>query len=277
MARGLGTPALRGETRTIAGFATRCWQGGAGFPVLIIHGSGPGASAIGNWGGLLDALAERYRVMAFDLIGFGESTRKASPPHFDVALWCEQASRALALLDGETVGIMGHSVGGAIALKLAAQNRRIGKVLTTGCMGTDVRVNAHLKRLWRCPKSRDELRAVSMSLVYDRSLIDEPFLDRRMQVIGVPEHRRHFDSMFSGDLQQYVRAATLSEEELANISCDVLMVHGRDDEPFPPEETSWVLARRLPNADVVGLSRCGHCVALEQPEKLMAGARMLFG
>ena len=47
--------------------------GGKGFPILMIHGSGPGASTQGNWRLVLDPLADRYQIYAMDLIGFGES------------------------------------------------------------------------------------------------------------------------------------------------------------------------------------------------------------
>ena len=46
-------------------------EGGSGFPIMLLHGSGPGVSALGNFRLILGDLARRYRVLAFDLIGFG--------------------------------------------------------------------------------------------------------------------------------------------------------------------------------------------------------------
>ena len=71
--------------------------------------------------------------------------------------------------------------------------------------------------------------------------------------------------------------SALDQGTLAKVGCDVLMVHGRDDEPFPFAETSLPLSRALPRADVVALARCGHSPALEQPAKLVQLARMFFG
>jgi pimeloyl-ACP methyl ester carboxylesterase len=51
------------------------WQGGQGFPLLMLHGSGPGASTLDNWRLVLDRLVERYHVLAVDLIGFDKSGR----------------------------------------------------------------------------------------------------------------------------------------------------------------------------------------------------------
>ncbi|HZU64472.1 MAG TPA: alpha/beta fold hydrolase, partial [Novosphingobium sp.] len=65
------------------GLSVGCRIGGAGLPLLLIHGSGPGASTIGNWRLVLEDLANRYHVHAMDLVGFGESDRKPAPPYFD--------------------------------------------------------------------------------------------------------------------------------------------------------------------------------------------------
>src|SRR5215472_11721797 len=111
------------------------WQGGRGFPVLMLHGSGPGASTLGNWGLVLDRLAERFQVVAVDLIGFGKSSQKVDEPYFDLDLWLRQAAHMLKLLSGEKVGVIAHSLSAVLALRLARMERRISKVLTTVAMG----------------------------------------------------------------------------------------------------------------------------------------------
>jgi 2-hydroxymuconate-semialdehyde hydrolase len=67
----------------------------------------------------------------------------------------------------------------------------------------------------------------------------------------------------------------LSKETLAAVSCPVLMLHGREDRGFPVEST-LSLARQLPRADVLLLSRCSHSVAFERSEAFLANARLLF-
>lgn len=62
------------------------YHGGKGAPLLLIHGSGPGASSIGNWRTALGPLSERFEIFAMDLIGFGKSGRLPSTPYFDFPL-----------------------------------------------------------------------------------------------------------------------------------------------------------------------------------------------
>ena len=45
----------------IEGYGVRYWEGGSGFPLLMVHGVGPGTSVVGNFGPAMEALAERIR------------------------------------------------------------------------------------------------------------------------------------------------------------------------------------------------------------------------
>ena len=101
--------ALAERDITVEGHGVHLWEGGDGFPILMLHGSGPGAGTVGNWRLVLEPLAARYRITATDLIGFGASGRKAQEPYFDLPLWRRQAQAVLALLPGDEVGVIGHS------------------------------------------------------------------------------------------------------------------------------------------------------------------------
>ena len=113
-----------------------CYEGGSGFPILLLHGSGAGTSSASNWALVLDELATRYRILAADLIGFGRSARKVQRPFFDLELWTRQAQFLLDRISaGADVGIIGHSLSGFLALRLASRNRNLVKVAVTGCPG----------------------------------------------------------------------------------------------------------------------------------------------
>ena len=269
--------ALAESDTSFEGIGVHLWEGGSGFPILMIHGSGPGASTLGNWRLVLEPLAARYHVIAIDLIGFGLSGRKKQPPYLDFDLWLRQAESALTRFADREVGIIGHSISGAIALKLAARQTRISKVLTTGSMGARFTPNEHTERVWTFPETREDLRQTAECLVYDKSVITAEYLDNRMKVLHSGGYPEYFRSMFAGDRQSYIDSAVLTDQELASVGCDVLMIHGRDDQPFPYEATTRALAAKLPQADVLTIARCGHSPALEHPAKLLDAARMLFG
>jgi pimeloyl-ACP methyl ester carboxylesterase len=89
---------------------------GAGPPVILIHGS---ASSRGQWRAAVLDLAPRYRVLAPDLHGYGETPPPASLKAlaFDDEV---ELVAALADLAGTDVHLVGHSYGGAIALRAAS-------------------------------------------------------------------------------------------------------------------------------------------------------------
>jgi 2-hydroxymuconate-semialdehyde hydrolase len=252
-----------------------CWEGGRGIPLLMLHGSGAGASTPGNYKRVLDPLTEHFHVLAADLVGFGQSGRRTREPYFDMEMWGRQAEHLIARLPEGPVGVVGHSLSGAIALKLAGRNRRVAAVLTTGTMGTSFPTKPGL-RGWMFPESREQLRQFAEGTVYTNSLIDDAELDHRSSILYAPGYREYFSSMFSRERQYYIDASALSADELRRIECPVLMMHGAQDASFPPENTELVLAKSIPQADVVILGRCGHSVALEYPEKFLAAASLLF-
>jgi 2-hydroxymuconate-semialdehyde hydrolase len=244
---------------------------------LMIHGSGPGASTAGNWSKVLEPLSEIFSVYAMDLIGFGRSGRKPAPPFFDFDLWIEQSRKMIELIPGEEIGIIGHSISGALALKLAAREPRVSKVLTTGCMGAPFAINEDTIRTWTFPRNREELMRTAQCLIHDHRLIDERYLQTREAILFKDkEYADYFATMFAGDKQQYVSASLLTPEELARVRCDLVMMHGRNDRPFPAEQTTLTLAKSLPHADIVLLGECSHSIAFEFPEKLVAAAGRLF-
>ncbi|HCE9271285.1 TPA: alpha/beta fold hydrolase, partial [Pseudomonas aeruginosa] len=60
-----------------AGYRTNLHDSGEGFPLMMIHGSGPGVTAWANWRLVMPELAKRRRVIAPDMLGFGYSERPA--------------------------------------------------------------------------------------------------------------------------------------------------------------------------------------------------------
>jgi 2-hydroxymuconate-semialdehyde hydrolase len=259
------------------GATARYLEGGAGPPVLLLHGVGPGTSCQGNFRLVLAPLAERFHVYAMDLVGFGRSGRKAAPPYFDFDFWCRQAERMLAEMPDGPVGVVGHSLSGAIALRLGARVKRIGGILTTGSVGTAFKVNRHLERLWTLPRSREELRDVMSVIVHDASSVTDDALDERLAVLQAGDYAAYFEALFGGDKQRLADSWVLSPTELAAIACPVTMIHGRNDLPCPAEETTLRLAASIPQADILLLARCGHGPALEYPQKFMTAVESLFG
>lgn len=264
------------ERFEVEGIPVACYRAGAGMPLLMLHGSGPGASSMGNWRAALGPLSERFEVFAMDLIGFGQSGRKPIEPYFDYTLWLRQVRVMLARIPGERVGVIGHSLSGSLALTLASLEPRIAAVMTTGAMGGPFKPVAQTRRVWTCPRNRDELVLALSGIIHDTSVITEAYLAAREPVVFAPGYADYFDTMFKGDPQQYVDAALLSPSTLAAVHCPVLMLHGREDAAFPPS-SSIAISEALPHADLVLLRACSHSVAVERTATFLALAHDFFG
>ncbi len=245
------------------------YRAGRGTPILMLHGSGPGASSLGNWGTVLAPLAENFEVFAMDLIGFGKSGRKATAPYFDHSMWVRQAQAMLARMPGERLGVIGHSLSGSIALTLASLESRVSAVVTTGTMGATFTPVEETHRVWTCPRDRQELIKTLSGIIRDITVIDEAFLAVREPVVFAPGYADYFDEMFQGDHQQYVNAARLSANTLAQVRCPVLLLHGREDHAFP-STNSIEISQQLARADLLLLGECSHSVAFERSHTFLA-------
>ncbi len=258
------------------GIKVHFWEGGSGFPFLMLHGVGPGTSIQGNFGPVLEPLATKFRIVATDLIGFGNSGRKPAPPYFDVELWVRQAEAMLDLLPPGPCGVAGHSMGGAVALELAARCPRITKVLTSSSVGAPYVLPMALDAFWSAPAETGALRAAMQRMVHDPAAVTDAMIEDRLRFLSGSDYATYFADMFAAPRQRYLDAGVITDAEFAAIRAKVVMLHGRNDQPCPAAETTIKLAARLADADVHLLGQCGHNLPRERPAAYIAAADALF-
>lgn len=122
--------------------------GKAGAPwVVLIHGLGQEASK--DWLPILPVLAKNYRVLMFDLPGFGRSGRP------DAALtperYADLVHRVISHTSSEPVFVVGHSLGGAIALRHAySYPEQVKRLLLIDAAGL-LEVNVFTRHLIKVP------------------------------------------------------------------------------------------------------------------------------
>src|SRR4029077_13215502 len=115
---------------------------GAGTPVVMLHGGGPGASAWSNFGPNLPVFAGRFRTLMADMPGFGRSDKPPVNGNYFTF-----AADALAGLLGELgigrVHLVGNSLGGGTAGRFAlAHPERAGRLVLMGPGGLNLNVLA---------------------------------------------------------------------------------------------------------------------------------------
>lgn len=93
---------------------TACLEAGSGDPVLLLHG----VSAAGiTWYPVIGSLSEYFRVIAPDIVGYGESDKPAAD--CDAPYYCAWLTAFLGTVGVQKAHVIGHSNGGAISLRFA--------------------------------------------------------------------------------------------------------------------------------------------------------------
>ncbi|HEV8567639.1 MAG TPA: alpha/beta hydrolase [Actinoplanes sp.] len=239
-------------------------------PTLLLHGSGPGVSAAANWRPIIPALAKTRRVIAPDQLGFG-GTATGEPRTYGRAAWTAHALRLLDTLGVAEVDIIGNSMGGAIALSLAAARpAAVRRIVLMGTMGVAMALPDGLDRVWAYEPSVEGMREVIELFAYDRSLVTDELIEMRYQSSRNPPVRDSWHSMFPPPRQRWVDDLALSGAELSAIRQPVLMVHGRDDKVVPWQRSSLPLVDLLPDVRLHVIGGCGHWTMIEKTADFLA-------
>jgi pimeloyl-ACP methyl ester carboxylesterase len=252
-----------GATTDAGGIKTNYLEAGQGDPVVLIHGSGPGVTAYANWRLVMPALAERFRVLAPDMVGFGFSDRP-SDISYGLQTWADQVVGFLDSLDIETAHLVGNSFGGSIALRVATQHpQRVGKLVLMGSMGVSFPITEGLERVWGYEPSFENMRAVLDVFAYSRELINDELAEVRYRASMQPGFQESFSAMFPAPRQRWVEAQTTPEEEIRRLPHRTLVVHGREDQVIPLQ-TSLDLSRLIERSDLHVFGQCGHWSQIER-------------
>jgi len=252
-----------GATADANGIKTNYLEAGTGDPVVLIHGSGPGVTSYANWRLVLPALAENFRVVAPDMVGFGFSERPANI-EYGVQTWADQVVGLMDTLELPKAHLVGNSFGGAIALRIAAQHPdRVGKLVLMGSMGVPFPITEGLDRVWGYQPSFENMRKVLDVFAYSRDLVNDELAEVRYRGSIQPGFQESFAAMFPAPRQRWVEAMCTPEDQIRRLPHRTLIVHGREDQVIPVQ-TSLRLMELIDNADLSVFSHCGHWSMIER-------------
>jgi pimeloyl-ACP methyl ester carboxylesterase len=252
-----------GATGDANGIKTNYLEAGTGDPVVLIHGSGPGVTSYANWRLVLPALAENFRVLAPDMVGFGFSERPANI-EYGVQTWADQVVGLMDTLEVPKAHLVGNSFGGAIALRVATQHPdRVGKLVLMGSMGVPFPITEGLERVWGYEPSFENMRKVLDVFAYSRDLVNDELAEVRYRSSIQPGFQESFAAMFPAPRQRWVEAMCTPEDEIRRLPHRTLIVHGREDQVIPLQ-TSLRLMELIDNADLSVFSHCGHWSMIER-------------
>ncbi|MCV7301263.1 alpha/beta fold hydrolase [Mycobacterium barrassiae] len=251
------------------GIETRYLEAGSGEPVLMLHGSGPGVSGTANWQYNIPALAEKFHVLAPDIVGFG-GTERPDDIVYSLRAWTDHVWAFLDAHGIEKTAIVGNSLGGRIALQMATdQPERISRMVLMGSPGVGMTLTDGLKALRAYEPSHDAMRALLRDyFAVNPALITDELVAIRYEASVADGAFEAYRAMFF-DPRHKGSELGITEDEVSAITTPALLVHGREDRVVPLSVSVTMLGL-LPNADLHVFSRCGHWTQIERADEFSA-------
>ncbi len=202
-------------------------QGEGGEPLLLLHGFG---GDLNNWLFTAPALAAERTVYALDLPGHGGST-KDGPGDLDFLVGA--ARQFLDAQELERVHLVGHSLGGLIAARLALDApERIASLTLVAGAGLGDEINGDYIDGFIAAERRRELKPALELLFADRALVTRKLVDDVLaykRIDGVDEALR----AIAGNLFDEGRQRVVIADRLAELTVPLLVVWGSDDRIIP--------------------------------------------
>jgi pimeloyl-ACP methyl ester carboxylesterase len=258
-----------GRTVDAGGIATHYHDVGSGQPVLLLHGSGPGVSAWANWQHNIPVLAERYRVIAPDIVGFG-ATQRPDDIHYSLGTWIGHVWAFLDALGIEQTSLVGNSLGGRIGLGMASQHpERLDRMVLMGAPGVGMTLTQGLLALREYEPSEQNMRDLLLGcFAVDPAIITDGLVRARYEASVAPGAFEAYRDMFFSPRHAGSELG-ITEEEVRAIATRTLLLHGREDRVVPVE-VAWNMVRLLPDADLAVFARCGHWTQIERADDFNA-------
>lgn len=248
---------MRSRSVQVSGHRIHYLAGGEGPPLVMVHGV---ASRAADAALLYPGLMRHRRVYALDLLGYGDS-EKPRDATYSVAMQAEVVRGFMDALGLREADMLGVSLGGWIALKVAAEHpRRVKKLVLVSSAG--LAFPTTLRETTFSPGDLDELRA-SLALQTDQArriptFVLRDFLRRSKQKAWIVRR----------SMRAALRADDLLDQKLQRATMPVLLVWGTRDRIVPFTVASS-MQREMPHARLVALDGCGHLAVVECRDKAL--------
>jgi pimeloyl-ACP methyl ester carboxylesterase len=258
--------AIERKSVLVDGLVTGYLEAGQGDPVVLLHGGEFGVSADLGWENNIAALAEHYRVLAIDMLGFGQSAkvidfndgRGMRIRH--IARFCDALGVASAHFVGNSMGAVNMFVDATSESPLLP-----ARSLVMICGGGEIQRNEHSAALYDYDASIDGMRRIVTALFHDPAYAgDDAYVQRR------------YESSIAPGAWEALAAARFrrpgleppplpsSKRAYDRIAVPTLVVEGACDKLLP-QGWSAGIAKQIPRGRSAVIERAGHCPQIEQP------------
>jgi 2-hydroxy-6-oxonona-2,4-dienedioate hydrolase len=260
------------ETRRVIqteDFQIEYYEVGQGYPVIMLHGIGPGATGWSNFYPNLGALGEQFHAIAMTFPGWGQSSPfdPSTEPRGKVN--ARAVKQLMDTLGYEKAALVGNSMGGMCIQQFSLDYpERLSHFITMGSpfLGgpaaapstpTAPRIVSEglqiIRETYLEPTPTNFRRLVEV-MVYDSSFVTDDLIKARSSAaMANPIH-----------LENWLKpaAGTFGGLDLSHVETPALIIHGRDDRTIPLDH-SLRLSEALTNAELHVFNHCGHWAQIE--------------
>ena len=240
---------------------------GEGYPVICIHGGGPGASGWSNFKQNVPAISAKYRMILMDMPNFGTSDIVVSDKG-RLTVCAEAVAAMMDELGIERAHFIGNSIGAQSALRLAIDKpARIDRLVAMG--------NNAFQHGFFMPRptegiqmiidyydeegpTLEKMRKLVHTLAHDPSLVSEDTVRERYQASARPE-------MVDLWTNSHPKREDISHL-LDRVACPVLFVWGAEDR-FSSIDSGLTMAKMCKYAEMHIFPHCGHWAQVEYAEE----------
>ncbi len=243
---------------TPAGRLRYAQRGEQGPCVILVHGFG---GDLDNWLFNIDTLAEQAQVYALDLPGHGQSVKAIEDPSLSSLVATLRAF--MQAIEIDNAHLVGHSMGAAVAAKLACESPALVKSLTLiSAAGLGKEINSGYIDGFINAESRRELKPVLFDLFANDNLVNRKLVDELLKykrIDGVRQVLTQLSSaLFVNGTQRNLLAQQISELDI-----NILIIWGKDDQVIPVGH-----AHSLDKAKIELVDKAGHMVQMEQASRV---------
>jgi pimeloyl-ACP methyl ester carboxylesterase len=245
------------------------YEAGAGEPLILLHGSGPGATGWSNFSPNIPALAESFHVYSVDMPGWGESDSQTEETGLDHVAALIEFMDAVGI---ERTALVGNSMGGMTSISTTILHPdRVSHLVTMGAPapvssvfvpgggpseGMKILTQAYIE-----PSPANMKRLVAV-MCYDQATATDELAELRSAAAQAhPEHLESWKATWGPANVLFSRFFTFGPS-LAGITTPTLAIHGRDDRVVSYEH-SLHLVTSIPDSRLLLLNRCGHWAQIE--------------
>ncbi len=271
------TPTL--HYRTIHGYRRAFRVAGSGPTLLLIHGIGDNST---TWHSVHSKLAQRFTVIAPDLLGHGQSDKPRAD--YSVAAYANGMRDLLSVLDIEKATVVGHSLGGGVAMQFAYQfPQLVERLILIGAGGVTKDVNIALRlaslplggealALLRLPMVLPVLQVAGRALgaIFGSTGLGRDIPDALRILTDLPEPTA--SSAFTRTLRSVVdwrgQVVTMLDRCYLTESVPVQLIWGDQDAVIPVSHARMAHSA-MPGSRLEVFSRSGHFPFHDDPDRFV--------